>query len=79
MALASAILPPEQRAGGMALLTTGTSLARLAGSILFGLLWTWRGVGFAVAVSLAGLSAAILMGSVALRRFGEEHDGRVRS
>jgi MFS family permease len=76
MALASAIVPPEQRAGGMALLTTGTSLARLAGSILFGVLWTWRGVGFAVALSLAGLSAAILVGSVALRRHGEEPDGR---
>jgi MFS family permease len=79
MALASAIVPPEQRAGGMALLTTATSLARLAGSILFGVLWTWRGVGFAVALSLAGLSAAILVGSVALRRRGEETDGRATS
>ena len=79
MALASAIVPPEQRAGGMALLTTGTSLARLAGSILFGVLWTWQGVGFAVALSLAALSAAILVGSVALRRRGEEPDGRATS
>jgi MFS family permease len=79
MALASTVLPPQQRAGGMALLTTGTSLARLAGSILFGLLWTWRGVGFAVALSLAGLSAAILVASVALRRYGEENDGHARS
>jgi len=79
MALASTVLPPEQRAGGMALLTTGTSLARLAGSILFGLLWTWRGVGFAVALSLAGLSAAILVGSVALRRYGRENDGHAKS
>ena len=79
MALAGALLPAGQRASGMALLTTGTSLARLAGSILFGLLWTWRGVGFAVALSLAGLSAAILVGSVALRRYGEENHGHARS
>lgn len=79
MALAGAVLPPEQRASGMALLTTGTSLARLTGSILFGLLWTWRGVGFAVAVSLAALFATIVVGSVALRRGVEESDGRITS
>jgi MFS family permease len=76
MALAGAILPPEQRASGMALILTGTSLARLAGSILFGLLWTWRGVGFAVAVSLAGMIAALLVGIAALRGV-ERDDGRV--
>ena len=75
MALAGALLPAGQRASGMSLLTTGTSLARLAGSILFGLLWTWRGVGFAVALSTAGLTAAILCGSVVLRRSREESDG----
>ena len=74
MALAGALLPAGQRASGMSLLTTGTSLARLAGSILFGLLWTWRGVGFAVALSTASLTAAILCGSVALRRRREESD-----
>ena len=74
MALAGAVLPAAQRASGMALLTTGTSLARLAGSILFGLLWTWRGVGFAVTLSAAGLTAAILGGSVALRS-REQSDG----
>ena len=75
MALAGALLPAGQRASGMSLLTTGTSLARLAGSILFGLLWTWRGVGFAVALSTASLTAAILCGSVVLRRSREESDG----
>ena len=75
MALAGALLPAGQRASGMSLLTTGTSLARLAGSILFGLLWTWRGVGFAVALATASLTAAILCGSVVLRRSREESDG----
>jgi MFS family permease len=76
MALAGAVLPPERRAGGMALVTTGTSLARLTGSILFGFLWTWRGVGFAVAVTLTGLSAALVVGAVALRRCAAEQSGR---
>ena len=78
MALAGAVLPLEHRASGMALVTTGTSLARLIGSVLFGLLWSARGVGFAVAVSLAALTAAILVASVALRGV-EESDGRVAS
>jgi len=67
MALAGAALPQEVRASGMALLTTGTSLARLAGSILFGVIWTWRGVGAAVALSTTGLVAALLVAGFALR------------
>jgi MFS family permease len=76
MALAGAVLPTEQRASGMALLTTGTSLARLASSMLFGLLWTWRGVEFAVALSTALLTITILGGGLALRRSREVSDGR---
>ena len=60
MALASARLPDHQRATGMALLTTVTSLARLAASILFGWLWTWRGVEVAVVIFGGGLAAAII-------------------
>jgi len=67
MALAGAVLPPELRASGMALVTTGTSLARLLGSILFGVLWTWRGVDVAVGLSTAGLAAAMVLTAVALR------------
>ena len=67
MALAGAALPQEVRASGMGLLTTGTSLARLAGSIVFGVIWTWRGVGVAVALSTTGLVAALLLAVFALR------------
>ena len=67
MALAGSALPPEMQASGMALLTTGTNLARLAGSILFGVLWTWQGVGVAVALSTAGLAAALLVALCWLR------------
>jgi MFS family permease len=79
MALAGALLPPAQRASGMALLITGTNLARLTGSVLFGLLWTWRGVGFAVTLALAAMAAAVLVGIVALGRGLEANDGRAPS
>jgi MFS family permease len=61
MALASSRLPADLRASGMALLMTVINLARLAGSILFGWLWTWRGVEFAVGVFGSGLLAAIAL------------------
>lgn len=55
MALASAALPSELRSSGLALLTTGTALARFAGALTFGLLWTWRGPEGAVPLFLATL------------------------
>jgi MFS family permease len=61
MALASAVLPEHLRSSGLALLTTATSLTRLAASVLFGLLWTWQGVNVAVTVYIAGLAAAVLL------------------
>lgn len=67
MALAGAALPREVRASGMALLTTGTSLARLAGSVAFGALWTWRSVDVAVTLSLLGLAAALPLAVFCLR------------
>jgi MFS family permease len=67
MALAGAALPQEVRASGMALVTTGTSLARLAGSIVFGVLWTWRGADVAVTLSLVALAAAMLLAIFCLR------------
>jgi MFS family permease len=71
MALAGAILPQELRASGMALITTGTSLARLAGSVLVGALWTLRGVDVAVALWAAGLVGAIV-GAALVLRVGKE-------
>jgi MFS family permease len=65
MALASAILPEHLRASGLGLLVTATSLARLAGSLLFGLLWTLLGLHAAVLAFAAGLLLA-LAASVAL-------------
>ncbi len=66
MALASAVLPAELRTSGLALLTTATSLARLVASVLFGLLWTWRGVEVAVWAFAVGLAVAMLLTAASL-------------
>jgi hypothetical protein len=66
MALASAVLPGELRTSGLALLTTATGLARLLASVLFGALWTWRGVETAGILYGGGLLAAILLTVFAL-------------
>ena len=69
MALASAMLPADVRGTGLALLTTMTSLGRLAASIAFGAAWAGYGAsaaltGFVVAlVAATGLAAAALAGS----------------
>ena len=67
MALASATLPPELRASGLAVLVTGTSVARLLASVLFGAAWTLLGLQVAVAAFGAALVAAALV-AVALTR-----------
>jgi MFS family permease len=67
MALAGAALPQAVRASGMALITTGTSLARLVGSIVFGVLWSSRGADVAVTLSLVALAAAMLLAVFCLR------------
>jgi MFS family permease len=61
MAMAGARMPEHQRATGMALLTTVTSVARLTASILFGWLWMWRGMEVAVVVFGSGLAVAIIV------------------
>jgi MFS family permease len=70
MALASDVLPAGLRATGLALLSTVTSLARLAGSILFGGLWTAFGLQVAVLGFACALVAAICLAAYALRRSG---------
>jgi MFS family permease len=81
MALASAIVPPELRSSGLAILTTATGLSRLVGSILFGALWTWWGVEVAIGVMAAGLIAAIAVAALTLIRIesGSSHEGLAAS
>jgi MFS family permease len=68
MALASAIVPPDLRSSGLALLTTAISLSRLVGSVLFGALWTWWGVEVAIGVMATGLVVAIVFAALTLIR-----------
>jgi MFS family permease len=56
-AAASAILPPQVRGNGLALLATGVSLSRLTASIVFG--WTWSRYGTATAVTAFAVALAV--------------------
>ena len=67
MALASAILPAEVRGTGLALLTTMTSLGRLAASIAFGAVWAGYGPTQALASFLIALGGATVLATAALR------------
>jgi len=69
-ALASGLLPAESRSSGLALLGTGVALANLAGSVLFGALWTTVGLQAAVVAFLVGLAVAAVSLAVGLARTG---------
>ena len=66
-ALGASALPRGTQATGLALLLTVTSLTRLGGSVLFGLIWTTIGFENAVKVSAVGLVLGILVGATLLR------------
>ena len=68
MAIAGSLLPPDKCATGFAVLTTGTSLARLASSIAFGWLWTAGDVTAAVRVFGVALLVAMAVAAVTLPR-----------
>ena len=67
MALASALLPTDRRGSGLAVLTTGTSVARLFASVLFGVLWIRHGTDTAIVVFMLALVAAIVITQIVLR------------
>lgn len=60
-AAASAILPPQARGNGLAVLATGVSLSRLTASVLFG--WTWSRYGTTTAVMV--FAVALVFGIAA--------------
>jgi len=64
MAISSALLPEETRGSGLALVTTGTTLARLFGSLAFGAIWTVAGLDAAVVVFIVGLSIGIAVTAI---------------
>src|SRR5262249_54643281 len=61
MPAASATLPEAFRTTGLALVGTAVAVSRLFSSLLFGLLWTWRGPEAALAIFLGGLLAAFVV------------------
>jgi MFS family permease len=71
-ALASAGLPAAVRTTGLGLLTTGTSLARLCSSTLYGALWSWRGPEQATAIFLGGLLISLVLAALLLHRSARE-------
>jgi MFS family permease len=66
-ALASGSTPALVRASGLAALNTATSLTRLAGSVIVGVVWSWRGPGTVVTFALAATMAALVVSVFALR------------
>lgn len=61
MALASRALPMPLRTTGLALLTTGTGLARLLASTLYGVVWNQFGANQALMIFIIGLVSSIVI------------------
>jgi MFS family permease len=76
-ALASAILPEQSRTTGLAIMTTGTGLARLLASLGYGALWTYLGPNQALSIFLLGLSITVLLAWVFLNRVERNADESV--
>jgi MFS family permease len=66
-ALASTMLDEDVRGSGLAVLTTGTNLAKFLASVGFGALWTLAGLNTAILVSGVALIVAILVSVGVLR------------
>ncbi len=74
MALASSLCSPEQRASGMALVTTAMSGTRFLASIAFGALWTGFGAEAAVYTFFGALVAAVAIAGGILRPHASEQE-----
>jgi MFS family permease len=67
-ALVSSVTRPEVRASSLAALTTGTSLTRFIGSVLVGVVWSWRGPGMVVILALAATMTVLIVSGLSLRK-----------
>jgi MFS family permease len=67
-AMAASILPTEQSGSGLAVLATASNLARLAASVIFGVLWSYWGISHATIFYLIGLMIAIAAAFMTLTR-----------
>ena len=77
-ALASAMLPEQWRTTGLAVMTTGTSLARLFASLAYGALWTYLGPNQALTIFLIGLSITVLFAWIYLSRVERKADETIQ-
>jgi MFS family permease len=77
-ALASAILPEQWRTTGLAIMTTGTGLARLLASFAYGALWTYLGPNQALLIFLIGLSVTVLLAGAFLNRVERKPDETIQ-
>jgi MFS family permease len=69
-ALVSGATPSEVRASGLAALNTATSLTRLAGSVIVGVVWSWRGPGTVVTIALIAAAATMIVSAIVLMGAG---------
>ena len=69
-ALISGATPAEVRASGLAALNTATSLTRLAGSVIAGVIWSWQGPGTVVTIALIAAAATMIVSAIVLRGAG---------
>jgi MFS family permease len=77
-AMASSMLPEQWRTTGLAIMTTGTGLARLFASLGYGALWTYFGPNQALTLFLIGLSITVLLAWIFLSRVERKADESVR-
>jgi len=75
-ALISTVTRSEVRASGLAALNTATSLTRLAGSVVVGVIWSWRGPGTVVTLALA---ASIGMLALSAYMLNDTNDSRLET
>jgi MFS family permease len=71
-ALISSETPSAARASGLATLNTATSLTRLAGSVIVGVIWSWRGPGTVVTIALMGAVATMIASAIVLKGTGRK-------
>jgi MFS family permease len=72
MALASAVIPPERRTAGIAIVATGVGAGKLVSSITFGALWQSIGIAKSVLVFGAAMALALLATAILLRSTADE-------
>jgi MFS family permease len=67
MALTSSVLPPHLRGSGLALVSTATTVAQFAASLIFGAVWALWGLQGSVIVFAVGIAVALPVAALALR------------